>query len=67
MRDPKKAHWEAVKWILRYLKGTSHYALCFGENKVWLQGFIDSNLARDLDKQRYTTGYTFMFVGAAIS
>ena len=38
MSNPKKAHWEAIKWILRYLKGTSDYALCFGENKVRLQG-----------------------------
>lgn len=26
MRNPGKIHWEVVKWILRYLKGTSDYA-----------------------------------------
>ena len=50
MRNPRKAHWEAVKWILRYLKGTSNHVLCFGGNKVQLQGYIDSDLAGDLDK-----------------
>jgi hypothetical protein len=67
MSNPGKPHWEAVKWILRYLKGTSDYALCFGGNNVHLQGFTNSDLARDLDKRRSTTSYVFMFVGAAIS
>ena len=31
-----KEHWEVVKWILRYLKGTSKMWLCFGElNQFW--------------------------------
>ena len=28
MNNPGKEHWEAVKWILRYLRGTSTDALC---------------------------------------
>lgn len=67
MSNPGKSHWEAVKWILRYLKGTAGYALCFGGNNVQLQGFTDSDLGRDLDKCRSTTGYVFLFAGAAIS
>ena len=30
MSNPKKAHWEAVKWILRYLQGTIEKCLSFG-------------------------------------
>jgi hypothetical protein len=30
MNNPGKEHWEAVKWILRYLSGTITHALCFG-------------------------------------
>ena len=29
MNNPGKEHWMAVKWILRYLKGTTDQALCF--------------------------------------
>jgi hypothetical protein len=29
MNNPSKEHWEAVKWILRYLRGTATHALCF--------------------------------------
>jgi hypothetical protein len=27
MNNPGKEHWEAVKWILRYLRGTTHTKL----------------------------------------
>ena len=50
MRNLKKACWEEIKWILRYLEDTSNYALCFGGNKVQLQGYTDSDLVKDLDK-----------------
>jgi hypothetical protein len=29
MNNPVKEHWEAVNWILRYLRGTSTRAFCF--------------------------------------
>ena len=29
MSDPGKIHWEAVKWIIRYLRGTTDRCLCF--------------------------------------
>lgn len=29
MHDPRKGHWQAVKWILRYLHGTVNMGLKF--------------------------------------
>ncbi|GKV40824.1 hypothetical protein SLEP1_g48425 [Rubroshorea leprosula] len=31
LSNPGKQHWAAVKWIFRYLRGTSHMCLCYGE------------------------------------
>ncbi|CAM8987567.1 unnamed protein product [Rhodiola kirilowii] len=68
MGNPGKKHWEAVNWILRYLKGTTEYALCFEGKKVELVGYVDADLAsNDIDKRRSTTGYVFTLGGTAIS
>ena len=40
MSKPGKEHWEAVKWLLRYLKGTSKIALYFRKKDVILEGFF---------------------------
>jgi hypothetical protein len=41
MNNPGKEHWEEVKWILKYLRGTSTHALCFGCSYTVLQGYVD--------------------------
>ncbi|KAG9453509.1 hypothetical protein H6P81_006413 [Aristolochia fimbriata] len=67
MKNPGKEHWEAVKWIFRYLKGTSDYCLCFGGNNIDVKGFVDSDHAGDRDNGRSTSGYVFTVGGTAVS
>jgi len=55
MNNPRKEHWMAVKWILRYLKGTTNQALCFGGSNISLQGYVDADMAGDKDNKRSTT------------
>ena len=43
-----KHHWEAIKWILRYLRGSSDTCLCFTGASLKLQGFVDADLANDM-------------------
>ena len=40
MNDPGKEHWMAVKWILRYLRGTTAHALSFGGSSIVLHGYV---------------------------
>ncbi|CAA0823451.1 cysteine-rich RLK (RECEPTOR-like protein kinase) 8 [Striga hermonthica] len=68
MSNPGVMHWEAVKWILRYLRGTKDRALVFGRSTLTLSGFVDADFAgSDLDKRRSTTGYVFTYGGTAVS
>jgi hypothetical protein len=67
MKNPGKEHWEAVKWILRYLRGTTTHALCFGGSDTFLQGYVDSDMAGDKDNRRSTTGYVFTIGGTTVS
>ena len=62
-----KQHWEVVKWILRYLKGSSDTCLCFTCASLKLQGYVDSNFAGDIDRRKSTTGFVFTLGGTAIS
>jgi hypothetical protein len=67
MNNPGKEHWEVVKWILRYLRGTTTHALCFGGSDTFLQGYVDSDMAGDKDSRRSTTGYVFTIGGTTVS
>jgi len=61
-----KAHWEAVKWILRYLQGTMKLCLQFGGYDPNLEGYTDSNMAGCLDSRKFTSGYVFTFAGGCV-
>ncbi|KAF3667432.1 hypothetical protein FXO38_05048 [Capsicum annuum] len=64
---PGKEHWEAVKWLLRYLKGTSSTSLCFGNGEVILQGFVDADLGGDVDSSMSTFGYIYTIGGKVVN
>ena len=49
LSNPGREHWGAVKWIMRYLRGTSNLRLTFGSGKSVLVGYTDSDMAEDVD------------------
>jgi hypothetical protein len=67
MNNPGKEHWEEVKWILMYLKGTATHALCFGGSNTILQRYVASDIESDKDRRRSTTGYVFTIGGTTVS
>nr|GFC44394.1 retrovirus-related Pol polyprotein from transposon TNT 1-94 [Tanacetum cinerariifolium] len=70
LANPGKNHWEAVKWILKYLRGTANVGLVYGTNRdnhMDVTGFVDSDYAKDPDKGRSITGYAFLVQGCVVS
>ena len=41
--NPEMSHWNAVKRILRYLRGTRDYMLCYKGSDLQLQGYSDAD------------------------
>ena len=67
MSDPGKEHWQAVKWILWYLRGTMGTILCYSGSNTTLHGYVDSDMAGDVDNRRSTTGYIYTIGGKTMS
>ena len=67
LTNPGKEHWEAVKWILRYLISTFRMCLCFGSGEHMPYGYIDSNMVGDVDSKMSISGFFMTFYGGASS
>ena len=66
MVNPGKDHWEVVKWIFKYLRGSSKLFLTFGDSKLVLKGYVDADWAGDLDGRKSTSKCLFTFAGGAV-
>jgi hypothetical protein len=68
--NPAEIHWKAVQHILRYIRGTTNFALRFGpstshpEDPALLRAYTDSDWA-GADGARSTSGYT-VFIGNSL-
>jgi hypothetical protein len=61
-----QSHWKAVKKILRYLKCTADYSLCFQGENLQLMGYVDADRGGDLDERKSTSGYVFLLNNGVI-
>ena len=61
MANPRREHWNAIKWIFRYLKGIIKHRILFsrqlGTNSV--VGYVDADYTGEMDDKRSTTFYLF--------
>lgn len=70
MHNPGKQHWEAVKWILQYSKGSCDIGLIFDKERAdpgGVVGYVDADYGGDLDRIRSISSYIFTLCGSAIS
>ena len=70
MSNPSNDHWNTVKWLLRYLKGTINKGLVYRSNNLGgrsIRGFYDSDYVTDLDKRRSLSSYTFTLGGNLVT
>lgn len=66
---PEMQHWNALKRVLRYLKGSQDYRLTFKNvpDENMTHGYCDADWASSEDDRRSCTGYVFTFQGGSIS
>ncbi|KAA0052346.1 ty1-copia retrotransposon protein [Cucumis melo var. makuwa] len=65
--DLDRYHSDALRHLLRYLKGTISYCLHFNKFLAVLEGYCDANWVTDNDEVNSTSGYVFLLGGGAIS
>ncbi|KAJ0886875.1 putative RNA-directed DNA polymerase [Helianthus annuus] len=66
MHNPHQTHWQALKRVLRYLKGTIHHGLFLNRNSsLNLSAFSDSDWGGVNDAGRSTTAYV-LYLGTNI-
>lgn len=68
-KNSSHAHTEAVKTILRYLKGSIDRGITYGGNgeNLSIEGYSDSDWAGDKESRRSTSGFIFMLNGGPVS
>ena len=71
MSNSGKQHWEVVKWVLRYLRGTVRLGSVFQILKMGkprlLYGYVDADYAGDFHQRRSMMGYVFTVAECIIS
>jgi hypothetical protein len=66
MEKPTNLDWMNVKRIFRYLNGTKNHGLVFNRSNDAPIGYSDASYAQSEDRKS-TSGYAFLFNGAAIT
>ncbi|XP_053691192.1 uncharacterized protein LOC128739719 [Sabethes cyaneus] len=64
---PTEADWVAAKRVVRYLLGTKHWNLSYGDPNENLLGYSDADWAGDIKTRKSTSGYVFKHAGGAVS
>lgn len=67
-QNPSDLHWQHLKRIVRYLKGTKTLKLCFNEGRSEsIVGYADADWASDIVDRKSVSGYIFKIYGCTVS
>ena len=64
--NPGMEHWEAVKRVFRYLKGTRELWLSYGQVVKEMEGYADADGSM-MEDRKAISGYAFIINGGAVS
>lgn len=71
MKNHGREHWIALKWVLKYLKGSKNLGILYKKSEhideKSLIGYCDSDYASSVDTRKSQTGYVFNLFGSAVS
>ncbi|CAM8898957.1 unnamed protein product [Rhodiola kirilowii] len=65
--NPSTHHWEAIRRVLKYLKGTMNYGLVYAGFPSVLEGYTDASWITNLEDHSSTSDWVFLLEGGAIS
>jgi len=66
--NPRKPHWNMLKHILAYVKGTAHYGITYkARSDLNPIGYVDSDFAGCRELRCSTEGNTFIIAGGLVS
>ncbi|CAM8959531.1 unnamed protein product [Rhodiola kirilowii] len=65
--NPSTQHWEAIRRVLKYLKGTMNHGLVYAGFPSILEGYTDASWITNLEDHSSTSGWVFLLGGGAIS
>ncbi|CAM8926395.1 unnamed protein product [Rhodiola kirilowii] len=65
--NPSTHHWDSIRLVLKYLKGTMNYGLIYAGYPSVLEGYIDASRITNLEDHSSTSGWVFLLGGGDIS
>ena len=70
MGNSGQVHWQALKWVLRYLNGTLKGGLKYTRTdpgRDALEGYVDADYAGNVDIRKSLSGFVFTLFGTAVT
>jgi hypothetical protein len=66
MHNPRHTHWEVVKDVIQYLKGTAEFKLTLGGTSAGLEAYVDADWASQ-PHRHLMSGYTILLHSSPVT